>query len=523
MTNNSKFETRGRKPAYFNEMGSSGPLDLAGYAINYDELPSELDGAAGRRVFAKMGRNSTVASTLFTIGKLLSRTSWRTYPSIPDDKEAQDYADFFESIRGDMIYPWDHFMTNLATCIQYGWSAFEIVLKRRVKGFNNGTLVSKYDDGKIGVKALAFRPQQTLESWEVDPRTGELLGMNQNTTNAAGGKCVMIPAERLLIFNSGQNGDSPEGRSCLVGAYEDWVYLKIINRSESWGIERELSGLPVMYIPSKLIEDASGENPDPNAVQALNAYKKLVRDVRLNQQSGVLLPSDTFRSDDGSISTVPQYQLNLLSNNGQRQLDVNKAAERKQGNIARVVLADFLLMGTSGKTGSYALGTTRYDLFASALDGWNEQWAEVLNNKLIPYVANVNGMNLEKLPRYHAESVKPVDVKTLVDTLMNYAYAGGTILPNTSIDEVVLAKLGIPMNKNTEANVLGDMNSPQVLPKSPEDKKREELLLMPQRQSGGQGGDAKQGNASSSASGSDRKGPKSAVNDYESKHDNSKE
>ena len=504
-------ETRGRKPVYFHEMGSSGALDLSGAVINHDDIPFELTGQQGRRVFSKMGRNSTVACTLFTISKLLARASWRTYPALPDDKEAQEYAEFFESLRGDMMYSWDHFITNVATCIQYGWSAFEVVLKRRTQQFKNGRLTSKYNDGKIGIKNISFRPQNTLESWEVDEKSGELTGMVQNTCGVAGGGRVTIPAERLLIFRAGQDGDSPEGRSCLVGAYEDWVYLKVINRAESWGIERELSGLPVMYLPAKLIEDAQGETPDPGAVAALNAYQKLVRDVRLNQQSGVILPSDTFRSDDGTISTVPQYQLTLLSNTGQRQIDVNKAAERKQGNIARCILADFLLMGTSGKTGSYALGTTRYDLFATALDGWNEQWAEVMNNHLIPLIAYYNGMNMEKLPKYHAESVKPVDIQTLVDTLMNYTYAGGTILPNSSVDKVILSKLGIPMIENPDSHYSGDMNSPQVYPKTEEDKKREEMAMNPAAAAtGAQGGDTKAGTASASAGGQERKQPKSA-------------
>lgn len=513
MTRNKKptTETRGRKPIYFTEMGNSGALDLSGMVLNHDDIPVELTGSMGRHTFSKMARNSTVSATLFAITKLLTRASWRTYPAAPGDKEAQEYAEFFESLRGDMEWSWDHFITNLATSIQYGWAAFEIVLKRRVKGFKNGRLTSKYNDGKIGIATLGFRPQNTLEQWEFDKTTGRVTGMVQNTTGAAGGKRVTIPAERLLIFTAGQNGDSPEGRSCLTGAYEDWVYLKIINRSESWGIERELSGLPVMYVPGKLIEDASSENPDPNAVAALHMYQKLVRDVRLNQQSGVILPSDTFRSDDGNISTVPQYQLTLLSNNGQRQLDVNRAAERKQGNIARCILADFLLMGTSGKTGSYALGTTRYDLFATALDGWNESWADVMNRVLIPLIGYYNGFNLEKLPKYKAESVKPVDISTLVDTLMNYTYAGGTILPNSSVDEVVLSKLGIPMNKYKDAESVGDENSPQVYPKTEEDKKREEMAMNPAATTtGAQGGNTKAGTASASAKGKTRSAPKSA-------------
>ena len=62
-----KTETRGRKPVYFHEMGSSGALDLSGAVINHDDIPFELTGASGRRIFSKMSRNSTIAATLFAV------------------------------------------------------------------------------------------------------------------------------------------------------------------------------------------------------------------------------------------------------------------------------------------------------------------------------------------------------------------------------------------------------------------------------------------------------------------------
>lgn len=495
-----KRKDSGRKAAdkrvWTHSIGNDYAFDQSGFVLNIDDIPGELTGWSGRRIFSKMSRNSTIAATLFVINMLLSRVTWTTVSSDPNDKEAVEIAEFFESLRGDMDHSWDHFMVNVATCIQYGWSAFEIVYKRRLRKVKRGELTSNYDDGKIGIKKLGFRPQLTLERWKVDPNTGDFLGMVQNATGAAGSGytgMVEIPVDRLLIFNSAQNGDSPEGRSCLVGAYEDWMYLKSINRSESYGIERELSGLPVMYVPAKLIEDASGENADPAAVDALRTYERIVRDVRLNQQAGVILPSDTFRSDDGAISTVPQYQLSLLSNQGQRQIDVHKAAERKQGNIARVIIADFLLMGTMSKTGSYSLGQTRYDLFANALDAWNESWADVLNRKIIPRIAYLNGMNMDKLPSYKAESVKPMDITQLVDTLMNYTYAGGTILPNASVDAAILSKLGMPMAKYEMEN-LGDQNATVIQPENKNPANNAARGSVASQITGAQGGNTSAGN-----------------------------
>ncbi|MBR5186475.1 MAG: hypothetical protein IKW19_09275, partial [Akkermansia sp.] len=83
----------------------------------------------------------------------------------------------------------------------------------------------------------------------------------------------------------------------------------------------------------------------------------------------------------------------------------------------------------------------------------------------------------------------------------------------SSVDKVVLSKLGIPMIENPDSQYAGDMNSPQVYPKTEEDKKREEMAMNPAAAAtGAQGGDTKAGNASASAGGQERKAPKSAQN-----------
>lgn len=51
--------------------------------------------------------------------------------------------------------------------------------KRREGDFRSPKKNSKYNDGRIGIKKIAIRAPWTVESFEVNQETGEVLGMWQ--------------------------------------------------------------------------------------------------------------------------------------------------------------------------------------------------------------------------------------------------------------------------------------------------------------------------------------------------------
>lgn len=421
------------------EIGSSGTFDLDG-AIRDNARP-ELSGARGRDIFERMASDSTVAAVLFAIEMMLKRSKWNTFPKNGKDALCQEYAEFFESIRDDMSNTWENFVSNVMSMLTYGWSFFEIVGKRRM-GFD-APIPSNYDDGMWGIRKLAFRSQHTLDDWIVDNNEGLVAFQQRLIYSKEGDNVRTIPIEKGLLFRAGYWNESPEGRSPLRGAYEPWLLLRQINRSEAYGIERELNGLPVVHLPGDVIEGAA--NGDTSCARIVNTYEQIVRDLRLNRQSGVVIPSDVYGNTDGSLTAHKQYSLELLSSNGTRSINIQSAAERHQVNIARCMLADFLMLGTSSRSGSQALGESRFSFFATAIDGWNESISSVLNRFLIPRLARINNFDMTKLPYYVVEPANPIDVEKVVNCIEKYVRSGGMLLPNPMVDDEISQKLGLPI------------------------------------------------------------------------------
>lgn len=448
------------------ELGGTGVFDSTGQVVD-DGVSRELVGIRARRIYTKMQYDSTVTGILFAINMMLRRTKWSCIPWDRNIPEAVELADWYDTLRDDLATTWEHFISNVLSMVPYGWSLFEVVYKRRLgRKPGNNLCPSKFEDGLWGICKLAFRPQDTLDRWGLD-ETGELTGMYQQIYTGPDAGQKFIPIDKALLFRAQYWKDSPEGLSCLRGAYQPWLYLQGIDRAEAYGIDRELNGLPVMSVPAKLLQDAASGDADARAT--MQQYTQIVRDVRLNKQAGVLIPSDCYTNPDGTMSNVRQYILELLTGNGHRAIDVESAAQRHSVNIARTVLADFLMLGTGSKTGSQSLGESRTTLFTTALDGWNDSIAEVLNRFIVPQLAVMNGFDTEILPYYQAESVNPVDVQTLIDCLDKYMRAGGAVLPDPNVDAEVRSQLGLPpadpilLQLNQQIDPALDPNNPDNL------------------------------------------------------------
>lgn len=423
------------------EYGEYGNIDSYGYI--YSTPTDKIFGPNKYRTIEKMLVDPTIAAILFAYDMTIRRTTWTTIPAATDNPKAQQYVEFYESILDDMSETFDNFTSQVLTFLAYGWSIFEKVLKiRRGPNQKKGEYRSKYNDGLYGIRKLGFRPQKTIERWEID-KNGNVLGVWQRTQTSP----IFIPIEKLLIFRATGKG-APEGESPLAGAVEPWHYVKMVDKAEAYGIERELSGLPVLTVPMAVMEAAKEGNPD--AVATMSEMKRIISQLRLNKMGGVILPSDSFPNFDQSPSSLPQFGLHLLSSGGQRSIDTSKVAERHRINIARVVLADFLMLGTGSKTGSQSLGNVRQDLFLMSADGFNEIIGDVFFKEIITPLGLLNGFDTDYLPKYQASPTKALTLDDIVKALAMYTSAGGTILPDERIDEWVKAKVNLPMGKSEE-------------------------------------------------------------------------
>lgn len=435
------------------EIGVSGLRVYSGYIV--EEFLKELQGERGRRVFREMSENDAiVGATLSAIGLVLRAVTWHVQApentTIPDED-----MEFVGSLFNDMSHTWEDFLSEVLTMLVFGWSYHEIVVKNRVGPHETDpTRRSKYADGKIGIRKLAPRSQDTLNRWEMQ-EDGGVSGMWQMPWTGNKG-IVLIPIERALLFKTTSRKNNPEGVSLLRTAYRSWYRLKNLEDIEAIGVERELAGLPVVRIPAEYLSPTA--SPEHKAVLA--AYTKVARDIKFNEQGGLVIPSDPWVGGDGVFSSLKRVDIELLSAGGTRAIDIDKSIIRYQRNIARSVLADFIMLGTDGK-GSYALSNSKTDLFYKAIEAILNQIAAPINLYLIPRIYDLNGKDRSLMPSYVPGAIAPEDLEKLGSYIQSIAAGGVELFPDTELENVLRERADLP--PKSEEAIQMQMNEPDLV------------------------------------------------------------
>ena len=229
------------------EMGNSNLYQPSG--MSREEFLPQLRGQRASAVYREMTENDpTVGSVLFAVEMLLRRVEWNVEPGGEEPADI-DAADFVATCVEDMSHSWPDFISDVLTMLPFGYAFSEIVYKRRSGPANaDPTGRSRYTDGKIGWRKFMLIPQDTIPHFDFDEHGGI-----QGITQQAGGALVTIPIEKGLLFRTQTR--RPMGRSVLRNAYLPWYQKKRIEEVEGIGIERDLAGLPVLYLDPSLMAD----------------------------------------------------------------------------------------------------------------------------------------------------------------------------------------------------------------------------------------------------------------------------
>lgn len=419
------------------ELGSTGLKRSAGY-INEEFLPA-LRGRKAVQVFREMSENDPiVGALLFAVDRLLRQINWRVEPAShkAEDKKA---AEFLESCMEDMSHTWDEFISEILTMLPYGWAYHEIIYKKRVGPYEKDNRKrSRYTDGRIGWRKIPIRSQETLQRWVFDD-SGGIKGMIQLAPPLY--KTTFLPMEKSLLFRVSTIKNNPEGRSFLRNAYRPWFYKKRLEEIEGIGVERDLAGLPVAKVPHDYLSAAKGTEK----AKMVDAFRKMVRSVRRDEQEGVVIPV-SYDQD----TKQPLFDFTLLNSGGSRTFDTNSIIQRYEQRILMTVLADFIMVGHQG-TGSYALHTDKTGLFRASINSVSQAIADVLNRYAVPRLFAVNGWKVEELPRFEPGDVDPPDLNQLSSFMGQMASAGVQWFPDPELEKFLRDAARLPkMDENTE-------------------------------------------------------------------------
>jgi phage gp29-like protein len=385
-----------------------------------------------------------IGAVLYAIEKVITRLEWRVDPfkdqSRDGDPDTTDIetATFVEECLNDMSDSWDSTLSQILSMCIYGWSFHEIVYKRRGgPDQKDPTKRSKFSDGKIGWRKWAIRGQETLYLWTFDD-DGGIQGMQQVDPYTGHGR-VDIPIEKALLFRTTAAKNNPEGRSLLRNAYRPWWFKRRIEEIEAIGIERDLAGLPIAYVPPEYLSSAA--TADQQVV--LSAIKQIVTSIKRNENEGIVFPQ--VFDDTGK----PLFDLKLLNSGGSRQFDTDKVITRLDQRIAMSVLSDFILLGQD-RVGSFALGATKMDLWSMSVDSIAKTIADTVNQHAIPRLLRLNGMDSTRPPALQYSEVAHVDLAEIADFVSKMTTAG-VLAPDPTLEDHLREIAGLPpANHNVE-------------------------------------------------------------------------
>ncbi len=406
----------------FIEVGSSGLKRSGGY-INEEFLP-QLQGAKGLKVLREMADNDpVVGAMLYAIDKVITRLDWHV------EGEDERTKIFVQESLDDMSDSLDSTLQNILSMLVYGWSFHEVVYKIRGGLTGDSKTNSRYSDNRIGWRKWGVRAQETLQEWMIDP-DGGIQGMVQ--MDPSGGGLHRIPIEKSLLFRTTTNRNNPQGRSLLRNAYRPFFYKRRIEEIEAIGIERDLAGLPMAYVPPEFL------SPTATAQQkaVLQTVTEIVQNIKRNEQEGVVFPA-AYDTNGNRV-----FDLTLLSASGSRQFDTGAVIQRYDQRIAMSLLSDFLLLG-SDRVGSFALGSTKVDLWTLAVDSIAKSIAEVVNQFAIPRLLKLNAMRTDKMPYLTYGSVSSVELPEVAEFVSKLVTAG-VLTPDHELESYLRGLADLP-------------------------------------------------------------------------------
>jgi hypothetical protein len=336
--------------------------------IRADEFLPELRGKKAIRKYREMRDNdSTIGAVMYAVEQILRDVDLHV-KEVNDSPEAIVERDFVKSVLDDMEHSLDDHVAEAISNLSYGFSWNEV----------------------IGIRKIAARAPWTINKFDVDRKTGEVLGIEQDVGFMNGKN--YIPTNKSLYYRTTSLNGDPSGRSILRNAYTSYEYLNNLQAIEAIAVERELAGIPVARIPAEYL---SG---DASAAQSgfVNNLQQILRDVKFNEQGYIILPSDSYPDKDGSPTNQKLVDIELMSSNGSRNIDIDPIVKRYQHDIARSMLSEFLLLGSQG--GSIT---------------------DVLNKQLVERLWELNGLNYDLMPTIVAGDVAPHDLREIAGFLRN--------------------------------------------------------------------------------------------------------
>lgn len=406
--------------------------------VSNAEQKRELNFPNSINIYKQMSYHSVVNSFITLVDNIISKATWKVNPPKDATEDEKNKCSLVHSMLHDMEGSWGEFISDVLSINQYGFALHEKVYRRRLK--SNG---SDFDDGIWGWRKLPIRAQESIEKFIFSENGNEVIGVRQNVSALSdpygrysnlGSLQKNLPMSKVLLFRAGKHRGDPYGCSPLRDAYLAWRFLTTLEDLEAVGVSKDLNGVPLLKIPADYLQPASSASPEQLAARAY--YENSLRNMNMNQQTSILLPSDV-----NPETKTPLFDLQLISAAGNKSFDLNKIKEYYKNMMLTSLFSDVLMMGQS-TVGSFALGSIKNSLSASFAHATLKRICDVLNKDLIKQTYEINGWDVSRRGTLDFDNLDPIDLDTLSKAIQRIG-AVGFLPKNHEVVNRALASIGV--------------------------------------------------------------------------------
>lgn len=360
-----------------------------------------------------MRKNDGSAKALYNILTMpIKAADWDIKPK-DDSAEAKKQAEKVKewltrpSYEGGMSTPFSLVISDALRAVLEGWRMFEKVHTVSQDGFIVYRKIARRENTSVTIK---------------EDETGGFNGCVQNAYKNGKYMRVTIPREKCFLYTFGKEFDPLYGESAFLAAYYHYDKKHRLYYAAHQSVQN--GAIPLKTVTSK-----------PNATQdQLDSVVSAVDQLGFNSTVGI---------PDGY--EVSPYEAS------KGRIDPQPLIDHHNAEMARSVLAQFIMLGTGSDTGSYALSSDQSDMFIMALEGIMNELAEHITSYIVAELHDFN-FATPMYSKFEFSKLTDSTISLLKEISMKVFDKRPEAIPEYLLNELVeklATQLGIDIPKDT--------------------------------------------------------------------------
>lgn len=409
------------------ESGSGVEL-FGGTLFRMEDYNVDLHNQAGVQIFERMYRGDPdVSSGLSRLTWPILAAEWEIEPAEDNDEE-REIAEFCAKwIFGDgrtdpFAMNRQDFLRHALLMLPMGVSAFEKVW---------GT---DHEGRDVYARLVPILPK-TIEEFQFnDELGGQLQYLKQRAWILGKGFDVAkVPAEKLILFVFGREGDNMFGWPLCRAAYKPWLHKEKIEIIDGIRIERNGIGFFVITVPAGSKD------------KVRDAAKKVAKSMRVHEKQGIIVETGTT--------------VEILYPSGSDPKIV-ESLQFLRSQILQVLVSEFVEHG-QGNVGSKALVGSKIDFLLMCLQGVTTGMCHVIDRQAIPDLVERNWGKRKKLPRAKCDQISKMSIESAAEWISKLVACGALSL-SPEIDQYLRQNGKLPLIPEKDLKRLRDIHDAKM-------------------------------------------------------------